>query len=57
MSYWKSISPFTLAALIMGIGIAGIPLGDTAGKLMFLHTSVDPIFIAWSRYGIGILLV
>lgn len=57
MPFWKSISPFTLAALIMGIGIAGIPLGDTAGKLMFLHTSVDPIFIAWSRYGIGVVLV
>ena len=53
----KSLSPFTLAALIMGIGIAGIPLGDVAGKFMFLHTPVEPIFIAWSRYGIGIFLV
>lgn len=53
----NSISPFTLAALIMGIGIAGIPLGDAAGKFMFLHTSVDPLFIAWSRYGLGIFLV
>lgn len=57
MSYFKSISPFTLAALIMGIGIAGIPFGDTAGKMMFLHTPVDPIFIAWSRYGLGVVLV
>ena len=57
MPHWKSISPFTLAALIMGIGIAGIPLGDTAGKLIFLHTQVEPVFIAWSRYGLGILLV
>ncbi len=53
----KTLSPFTIAAFIMGIGIAGIPLGDTAGKLMFLHTSVEPAFIAWSRYGLGILLV
>lgn len=53
----KTPSPFTLAALIMGIGIAGIPLGDTAGKLMFLYTSVDPVFIAWSRYGLGMILV
>ena len=57
MSNFKTFSPFTLAALIMGFGIAGIPLGDTAGKLMFQHTSVDPIFIAWSRYGLGIVLV
>lgn len=53
----SGISPFTLAALIMGIGIAGIPLGDTAGKFMFLHTTVEPVFIAWSRYGLGIVLV
>jgi len=53
----KSLSPFVLAALIMGIGIAGIPLGDTAGKFMFQHTDVEPVFIAWSRYGLGALLV
>lgn len=53
----KSLSPFTLAALIMGIGIAGIPLGDVAGKLMFQYTHVEPAFIAWSRYGLGIVLV
>jgi len=53
----KTLSPFTLAALIMGLGIAGIPLGDTAGKFMFLHTSIEPVFIAWSRYGLGVLLV
>lgn len=57
MTNWSNISPFALAALIMGIGIAGIPLGDTAGKLMFQHTSVEPVFIAWSRYGLGIVLV
>lgn len=53
----KTLSPFTLAALIMGFGIAGIPLGDTAGKLMFQHNAVEPIFVAWSRYGLGIILV
>ena len=53
----KSLSPFVLAALIMGVGIAGIPLGDTAGKLMFQHTQVDPVFIAWSRYGVGAMIV
>lgn len=57
MPYFKSLSPFTLAALIMGLGIAGIPFGDTAGKLMFQHGAVDPVFIAWSRYGLGIVLV
>ena len=51
------MSPFMLAALIMGVGIAGIPLGDTAAKFMYAHASVDPFFIAWSRYGLGIFLV
>lgn len=53
----KTISPFVLAALIMGIGIAGIPLGDTAGKFMFMHTNVDAVFIAWSRYSLGAVIV
>ncbi|MEM7289529.1 MAG: DMT family transporter [Pseudomonadota bacterium] len=53
----KNLSPFAAAALIMGIGIAGIPLGDTAGKTMFEHTQVDPVFIAWSRYGLGAVLI
>lgn len=57
MSQSHALSPIILAALIMGIGIAGIPLGDTAGKFMFLHANVEPAFIAWSRYGLGILLV
>lgn len=57
MFFLKNLSPFTLAALIMGLGIAGIPLGDTAGKLMFQHTMVEPVFIAWSRYALGIILV
>ncbi len=51
------IPPLVLAALIMGIGIAGIPLGDTAGKLLLSTGAVDPIFIAWSRYGLGALLI
>ncbi|MDJ0612265.1 MAG: DMT family transporter [Rhizobiaceae bacterium] len=53
----QNVSPVVLAALIMGIGIAGIPLGDTAGKLMFQYMQVEPVFIAWSRYGLGIFLV
>ena len=57
MSKMPSISPFTLAALIMGIGIVGIPFGDTAGKMMLLRSDIDPLFIAWSRYGLGIILV
>jgi len=57
MSKMPSISPFTLAALIMGIGIVGIPFGDTAGKMMLLRGDIDPLFIAWSRYGLGIILV
>ncbi|MEL7428898.1 MAG: DMT family transporter [Pseudomonadota bacterium] len=55
--FFKNLSPFAIAALVMGIGIAGIPLGDTAGKLMFQHTEVSPFFIAWSRYGVGALII
>ncbi|MEM7215757.1 MAG: DMT family transporter [Pseudomonadota bacterium] len=52
-----NFSPFLLAALIMGIGIAGIPLGDTAGKFILLRGDVEPVFIAWSRYGLGMFMV
>ena len=51
------IPPLYLAALIMGIGIAGIPLGDTAGKMLLSTGAVEPVFIAWSRYGLGAVLV
>lgn len=53
----STLSPFILAALVMGVGIAGIPLGDTAGKLMFQQADVDVVFIAWSRFAVGVLIV
>lgn len=38
------------------LGMAFIPLGDTAGKLM-MQQDVSPIFVAWSRALIGALLL
>lgn len=34
-----------------------IPLGDMAGKLLSTQYGVDPGFVAWSRFGIGALMV
>ncbi|MEM7067282.1 MAG: DMT family transporter [Pseudomonadota bacterium] len=50
-------SSLLLPALIMGIGVAGIPLGDVAAKLMLSTGAVEPVFIVWSRYGIGALII
>ena len=51
------LPPLYFAALVMGIGVAGIPLGDAAGRLIFLHGPVEPVFVAWSRFCVGVLLV
>ncbi len=51
------LPPIYLAALIMGIGILGIPLGDAAGKLLFLSGPIKPVFVAWSRFWVGVVLV
>lgn len=33
-----------------------VPLGDAAGKLM-TGLGIAPIFVAWARYGVGVILV
>jgi drug/metabolite transporter (DMT)-like permease len=46
----------TRAALIMFVAMSFIPAGDAAGKL--LSTSgIAPVFVAWSRFLLGALMV
>ena len=51
-----SLSPLLRAALAMSAGMCLIPLGDTAGKLLG-GAGVEPVFIAWSRFALGAVLV
>lgn len=45
------------AALLMIVGMSLVPLGDAAGKLLGSAHGVEPVFIAWSRFVIGALLL
>ena len=45
-----------LLIFILLFGIALIPLGDTAGKLL-MQVGVSPLFVAWSRLLIGFLFI
>ncbi|MGC1497159.1 MAG: DMT family transporter [Sulfitobacter sp.] len=45
------------AVLIMFVAMSLIPSGDAAGKLMTSTMGVAPIFVAWSRFALGALLV
>ncbi len=45
------------AVLIMFVAMSLIPSGDTAGKLMTSTMGVVPVFVAWSRFALGALLV
>lgn len=45
-----------LTILIMLVAMSLIPLGDTAGKLL-TEAGVAPVFVGWSRFVIGALLV
>jgi len=45
------------AVLIMFLAMSLIPAGDSAGKLMSGTYGVAPIFVAWSRFALGALLV
>ncbi len=51
-----TLSPLLRAALLMSAGMCFIPVGDTAGKLLGT-AGVEPVFIAWSRFGLGAILV
>ncbi|MCX7560371.1 DMT family transporter [Sulfitobacter sp. F26204] len=45
------------AALIMFIAMSMIPAGDSAGKLLTGSYGVSPVFVAWSRFALGGLMV
>ncbi len=45
------------AVLIMFVAMSLIPAGDAAGKLMTSTMGVAPVFVAWSRFALGGLLV
>lgn len=47
----------TRAILIMFIAMSLIPVGDAAGKLLSSDLGVAPVFVAWSRFAIGLALV
>ncbi|MBD3665897.1 DMT family transporter [Sulfitobacter aestuariivivens] len=45
------------AILIMFVAMSLIPAGDSAGKLLSGGQGVAPVFVAWSRFALGTLLV
>ncbi|OAN86142.1 DMT family transporter [Sulfitobacter geojensis] len=45
------------AALIMFVAMSLIPAGDSAGKLLSSSLGVAPVFVAWSRFVLGALMV
>ncbi len=47
----------TRAALILIFGMALVPLGDSAGKLLVGRHDVAPVFVAWSRFVLGALML
>lgn len=45
------------AILLMIISMSLIPFGDTFGKLLIVQHGVHPLFVGWSRFGLGALLL
>ncbi|MEW9921153.1 DMT family transporter [Marimonas sp. MJW-29] len=45
------------AVLIMFLAMSLIPAGDSAGKLLTSTFGVSPLFVAWSRFALGTLMV
>ena len=45
------------AAAILIIGMSLVPLGDSAGKLLVDRHGAAPVFVAWSRFALGALLL
>lgn len=49
--------PMLRAVLIMFVAMSMIPAGDSAGKLLTTTQGVAPVFVAWSRFALGALIV
>ena len=47
----------TQSILIMFVAMSMIPAGDTAGKLLSWGLGAHPIYVSWSRFFIGTLMV
>ncbi len=45
------------AVLIMFVAMSLIPAGDMAGKLLTGTHGVSPVFVAWSRFALGVLMI
>lgn len=45
------------AILIMFLAMSLIPAGDMAGKLLTGQHGVSPVFVAWSRFALGLLVI
>lgn len=45
------------AVLIMFIAMSCIPAGDSAAKLMTSQLGVSPLFVSWSRFALGALML
>lgn len=45
------------AILIMFVAMSLIPAGDAAGKVLSSNMGVSPVFVAWSRFAFGTLMV
>lgn len=45
------------AVLVMFVAMSLIPAGDSAGKVLTSGMGIAPVFVAWSRFGIGMLMV
>ncbi len=42
---------------LMFVAMSMIPMGDTAGKLLVSQYGFNPFFLAWSRFGLGALMI
>jgi drug/metabolite transporter (DMT)-like permease len=45
------------AILIMFMAMSLIPAGDSAGKILTSQMGVAPVFVAWSRFAIGMIIL
>ncbi|WP_093916731.1 DMT family transporter [Sulfitobacter marinus] len=45
------------ATLIMFLAMSLIPAGDSAGKILTSQMGVAPVFVAWSRFAIGLIIL